>query len=430
MITSRPIPTPPVQFGDLDRWLASFTSWEQQIPLAKDRRSLSPGRCRDLLERASICSGSSPVIQVAGTKGKGSTVLWMESLLRIRSVPCAATLSPHLQSIVERIRIDGVELTEQAILQGLRKIHPFLIDSSDPSSVPPTFFDLWIALFAQQASEAGDRWWLVEVGLGGPLDSTSAIPHDVGVLTTIDLDHRAILGDTIDQIAAEKARIATAGKPMVIAQGPGNDCAFDVARRRGSLPFIVSEDSRIPGHIQTPQRLNASCALAALESNPDQPPWSVDEINLAAQQLELPGRLERIEGRLPLLLDGAHTPRSLQIFADEFARYRSSSTGALLIGMLADKDLRSNLSALTRLQPAPEMMAVTPPSHRGLPAAELASMLEQLGFECHFEERPEQGLEWLMKKAADGEPTAATGSMFLAGWVRQHWPQRDRQASC
>ncbi|MDE0959971.1 MAG: hypothetical protein OSB09_04255 [Planctomycetota bacterium] len=429
MPTSRPIPTPPERFGDLDAWLASFTSWEQQVPLARDRRSISPGRCRDLLARASISAPRSPVIQVAGTKGKGSTVLWMESLLRIRRIPCAATLSPHLQSIVERIRIDGNPLSEEVLLQGLRRLHPHLIDSGDPASLPPTFFDLWIALFAQQATQAGDRWWLLEVGLGGPLDSTSAIPHDVGVMTTIDLDHRAILGETIDLIASEKAKIATAGKPIVIAVGPGNDCAFEVARERGAIPQIVNQDSRIPSDIQDPQRLNASCALAALETIQDQERWSSDEVRLAARQLELPGRLEQIEGRYPLLLDGAHTPLSLQIFARKFDQYRGPSGGALLIGMLADKDARSNLSALTSLQPAPEIMAVTPPSPRGLPAADLARMLQHLGIECQFKDRPEQGLEWLIKKAADGEPTAATGSMYLAGWIRSLWSQRNQQSS-
>jgi len=418
---SGPIPLPPQRIRDLDSWLGCFTNWEKQAPLAGDRRSLGPARCRALLDRAGVPTPSGPVVQVAGTKGKGSTVLWMESLLRARAQPCAATISPHLESITERIRIDGIELSEAEIIDGLRLLHPHLIDQKQPDSHAPTFFDLWIALFIERAHQAGNRWILLEVGLGGPLDSTCAIGHDVGVLTTVDLDHQAILGESIQEITREKSRIATAGKPFIIAEGTHSDLAAEIAVSHGAIPEVISDDDRLPPSVLFPQRLNAAVALTALESVPGVKPWTVDEIQTATDLIELPGRLELLSGPPPLLLDGAHTPLSLAAFAGCFQSYCGSVPGALLLGMMQDKDAISSLAPVTKLIPPPSIVSITVPSTRGLPASQLANIIESLGIHCLPLDEPKQGLAWLMEKAAAGVPTAATGSMLLAGWIRRHW---------
>ncbi len=415
------IPLPPQSLRDLDSWLGCFTNWERQAPLASDRRSLGPARCRALLDRAGVPAPSGPVIQVAGTKGKGSTVLWMESLLRVRAQPCAVTVSPHLESITERIRIDGSELSEAAIIEGLRWLHPHLIDEKSPDAHAPTFFDLWIALFIERAHRAGKRWLLLEVGLGGPLDSTCAIGHDVGVLTTVDLDHQAILGESTQEITREKSRIASAGKPFIIADGTDADLAVETAESQGAFPEVICDDVRLPTTVVAPQRLNAAVGLAALESVPGIKPWSVDEIHAAIDLIELPGRLELLSSPHPLLLDGAHTPLSLEAFAGCFQSYCGSESGALLLGMLQDKDATSSLASLTKLVPPPSIVSITVPSARALPASQLAEVLAGLGLDCLALDEPEQGLAWLMEKAATGVPAAATGSMLLAGWIRRHW---------
>ncbi|MGE4619571.1 MAG: Mur ligase family protein [Planctomycetota bacterium] len=421
MSSFTPIPPPPGDLQQLDSWLGSFTNWEKQTPLSSQRRALGPTRCRNLLQRANLETPTGPVIQVAGTKGKGSTILWMEALLRQRGLPTAATLSPHLNSIEERIRIDGSELPVPALLDGLTNLHPHLVDPADFENSLPTFFDLWIALFIERAKNAGDRWILLEVGMGGPLDSTSALQHDVGVLTTVDLDHRAILGNTIAEIAKEKAAIATRKKPFILAAGDHTPHALEVAILRGAKPLVVDNDERIPTSIGLPQRLNGACALAALESIPETPPWSRQEVQLATQALQLPARLELIPGPPSLLIDGAHTPLSLKAFIDRFKTHRGTHRGSILIGMLADKEIHESLSWLTTLDPSPQILTVTPPTPRGLEATELSKVLSQLGLESNPVDSIEDALSWLKRKAATGEPVAATGSMHMAGMIRQHW---------
>ena len=422
MSSFTPIPPPPVDLQELDSWLGSFTNWEKQVPLSSDRRNLGPTRCRGLLERSDLLCPMGPSIQVAGTKGKGSTILWMETLLRQRGLPTAAMLSPHLSSIRERIRIDGSELTERSLIEGLGNLHPHLCDPADAENSIPTFFDLWTALFFERAKNAGDRYLLVEVGMGGPLDSTSAIHHDVGILTTVDLDHRPILGETIPEITREKAAISRRGKPFIIADGDHADIAMEVATSRHAKPILIADDDRIPSDVLPPQRRNGACALAALESLPQIDRWSPIEVKQAISDLHLPARLEIINGPPALLLDGAHTPLSLKAFVDRFETYRGCSCGTVLIGMLADKQVKLSLAAFTRLDPPPRIITVTPPSSRALPAGELSVIFHQMGLEAQPTDSISVGLEWLKKRAATSEAVAATGSMYLAGVIRQHWP--------
>ena len=425
MSNSTPIPPAPDLWEELEPWLATFTNWERQTPLASDRRSLGPSRCRSLLLRAGIAAPRGPVIQVAGTKGKGSTVLWMESLLGIKKLPSAATLSPHLETILERIRVDGKQLTEKQTLEGLKRLQPFL--SPPEEEAAPTFFDLWTALFVERAGERGDRWLLLEVVLGGPLDSTSAIPHDVAILTTVDLDHRAILGETIEEIATEKAGIATSGKPFIIATGPADAVSAAIARERGAAVQIVEEDHRIPASVCAPQRLNLACALAALETEEpgrsDSPPlqWSCAEVAAVVDRIQLPGRLELIESPLPLLLDGAHTPASIDHFVTTFVEYRADHRGCLLLGMMADKDAHEIIDPIAAICPPPRIATVTTPSPRAASAGDLAALLHRRGLSPEVFDDPLHGFDWLKKQAADGKPTAATGSMHLAGWIRRLW---------
>lgn len=421
MSSFTPIPPPPSDFQDLDTWLGGFTNWEKQTPLSADRRALGPSRCRKLLQRAGLGEISGPAIQVAGTKGKGSTILWMEALLQQRGWPTAATLSPHLASIRERIRIDGIELSTASLIEGLENLHPHLCDPSDPENSVPTFFDLWTALFVERARAAGDRWLLVEVGMGGPLDSTSAISHDVGVLTTVDLDHRPFLGETIEEITREKASISTPGKPFIIADGSHASIAMEVATARGAKPIRVTDDERIPANILAPQRHNGACALAALESIPGIDRWNSEEVEQALTRLQLPARLEMIGEPQPLLLDGAHTPLSVEAFVDRFDAYRGSRCGTILIGMLADKEIELSLVPLTRLDPPAEIITISPPSPRGLSGAKLSTILDKLGLKSEPVHDIEMILVELKKRAATGEPIAATGSMHLAGMIRQHW---------
>jgi len=241
-----PIPPPPTDVDQLHTWLASFTNWETQAPLGAERREWGPLRCRKLLDRANLDTSNLRVIQVAGSKGKGSTVLWMEALLALRGERCAATTSPHLISLEERIRIDGKSVPFPRLLEELQKLYPALDEGAKAGDPTPTFFDLWTALFVSVAITENIPTMLLEVGLGGPLDSTTAIPHDTGVLTTVDLEHTTLLGNTVEEIAAEKARIARNGKPFVISTGDSQAISIQVATSLGAIPIVATVDERLP----------------------------------------------------------------------------------------------------------------------------------------------------------------------------------------
>ena len=431
------ISPPPDSPKGLPDWLASFTNWEKQLPLDRGRREWGPLRCRKLLDRAGLETQPCKVIQVAGSKGKGSTVLWLEALLSVRGCKTAALTSPHLISLEERIRICRQPVPFEKLLAGLRRLYPALLAGQAAGDPLPTFFDLWTALFIEIALTEEVPHLLLEVGLGGPLDSTTAIPHDVGVLTTIDLEHTALLGDTCEEIAAEKSKIARAGKPLIIASGESSAVSAEIAAARGASPMICERDPRVPEEVSAIQSVNAALALRALDHLWPGSPLTSEETALAWSQLELQGRLEVVPGPPELLLDGAHTPASIRAFVDEFSRYRdrfnlqqghtgsARKSGALLLGMLRDKNPEETLSVLKRLVPLPKVCTLGIPVPRGMDGSAIAEALAPVtsgsGVSPVIAGSPEEGFDWLRKMAAIGEPIAATGSMYLAGMVRQAW---------
>ena len=431
------ISPPPDSPEGLPDWLASFTNWEKQLPLDRGRREWGPLRCRKLLDRAGLSTDSCKVIQVAGSKGKGSTVLWLEALLSVRGYKTAALTSPHLISLEERIRICRHPVPFEKLLAGLRRLYPALMAGQAAADPLPTFFDLWTALFIELALTEEVPHLLLEVGLGGPLDSTTAIPHDVGILTTIDLEHTALLGDTCEEIAAEKSKIARDGKPLVIASGETSAVSAEIATARGASPVICERDPRVPEEVSAIQSVNASLALRALDHFWPGSPMTSEETALAWNQLELQGRLEVIPGPPELLLDGAHTPASIRAFVDEFSRYRdrfnlqqghtgpARKPGALLLGMLRDKNPEETLAKLKRLSPLPKICTLGIPVPRGMDGSAITEALVPVtagsGVTPVIAGSPEDGFDWLRKMAATGEPIAATGSMYLAGMVLQAW---------
>ncbi|MGB1662304.1 MAG: bifunctional folylpolyglutamate synthase/dihydrofolate synthase [Planctomycetota bacterium] len=431
------ISPPPDSSEGLPDWLASFTNWEKQLPLDRGRREWGPLRCRKLLDRAGLETHSCKVIQVAGSKGKGSTVLWLEALLSVRGCKTAALTSPHLISLEERIRTCRHPVPFEKLLAGLHRLYPALLAGQAADDPLPTFFDLWTALYIEIALKEGVSHLLLEVGLGGPLDSTTAIPHDVGILTTIDLEHTTLLGDTCEKIAAEKSKIARDGKPLLIASGETSAVSAEIAASRGAIPVICDRDPRVPEEVSAIQSLNASLALRALDCFWPESPMTPEETTLAWNRLELPGRLEVVPGPPELLLDGAHTPASISAFVEEFSRHRdrfnlqqghsgpAQKSGALLLGMLRDKNPSETLAELKRLSPLPQICTLGVPVPRGMDGEAIAEVLVPItagsGVAPVIAGSPEEGFDWLRKMAAIGEPIAATGSMYLAGMVRQAW---------
>jgi dihydrofolate synthase/folylpolyglutamate synthase len=373
------------------------------------------------LARAGLAAAPGHVIQVAGSKGKGSTVLWMETLLAGRGERSVAYLSPHLERIEERIRL-GATVPPETLLAAISRLHPSVIAlDGDAPGLRPTFFDLLTAASVAVAAESKVPWLLLEVGMGGPLDSTTAVPHDVGALATIDLEHRAQLGPTLTAIAGEKARIARAWRPFLIAADPGQDpaardAAAAVAADRGARVRLVDIDPRVPPSVGDPQRSNLSLAIAALECA-GAPPFRETEIAGAAERIELPARLEVLAGPPELLLDGAHTNRSVARFAERLRSYRRGRDAALLVGAMADKEWRDALAPLLR-ERGVAWIVTEVPGPRGADPAEIVRYLAEGGQEGVV--RPLEGAVEELRSLSP-RALAVTGSMRLAGEIRKRW---------
>lgn len=418
------LPQFPRDPDEIERYLSAFTNYEKQRPLENYRRELGPRRAQALLEEAHLLPATAPVIQVAGTKGKGSVVLWMEALLALRKIRTAATISPHLEDLGERIRIDGEPTTPEELLEALKFLEPALACLlAGKSPLRPTFFDLLTTLTMVRSQVESVDAILLEVGLGGPLDSTSAIPHDCGVLTTVDLDHCELLGDSLEEIAREKAAIARKDYPFLIADSdqPWQAHARAVGDQRGARVEMVGLDPRLPEGLPEVQKTNLSLALAALEATLDLDDFSRREIKDASAAISLPARLEVISGEAPLLLDCAHTPLSMEAFCHRLERFSAGKVAKVLLGMLSDKRYREVLEFLPSVTPIPQLWLVTPPSPRGWDIDEVSTHLSEEGISTRRCPDLGQALEELRAVALAGEPVAVTGSVILAGEVRRWW---------
>ncbi|MCA8960713.1 MAG: hypothetical protein KDC38_09380 [Planctomycetes bacterium] len=422
---ARRLPTePPRDVDELNRYLASFTNYEQQKSLPKDRRNLGPQRAAHLLERLGLLDIGAPVIQVAGSKGKGSTVLWMESLLRLRGHRPGCYMSPHLQRLNERIRIDGEEVPDEIIVAALGHLHSAIaeIEAKSPDLMP-TFFDLWTCLALFLFREAKVTHILLEVGLGGPLDSTSAIPHQVGVLTSVDLEHRNELGPDLESIAKEKARIARRHRPFIIAdigETWGREAAIQ-ARKQGADICAAPIDLRIPTVVEAPQDRNLAVALATLEALDGFPAFSAQEVETAVQATRLAGRLEELTGPPPLLLDSAHTAKSMAYFQRRFVGWRGARQGAVLIGFLDGKEWEQALAIFESDGASIDWIVTTPEPKRRLDPRPIAEQLRRYGGDVVLEEDVPAAIALLRRRAKQGCALGVTGSFYLAGQVRNCW---------
>ncbi|MCI0650425.1 MAG: hypothetical protein L0Z55_00930 [Planctomycetes bacterium] len=416
-------PAPPQSIANLAAYLGAFTNYELSGALPADRRELGPERARGLLARLDLLPPRVPVVQVAGSKGKGSTVLWMERLLAARGRRPGAYLSPHLEHPRERIRASGKDASDADLLEGLAAIHPHVaeIEAAAPREMP-TFFDLWTALALWIFRRRGCDHVLLEVGLGGPLDSTTAVPHTAAVLTTIDLEHRRELGDTLEAIAREKARIARPGCAFVLAESgtPWAEAARTQAAAQGAR-VIFARRARAPALLAPPQDSNLAAAVAALESLPEIGRFSEAELTAAAAAPPFPARLELLPGPPPLLLDAAHTPRSFAHFWERFESLRRGSAAALLIAFLRGKEWERALQAPAVASRGALWIVTRADAARGVEPEAIADYLRARGAEALVIEDPAAAIEYLRARGLEGTAVAASGSFYLAAKARSRW---------
>jgi dihydrofolate synthase/folylpolyglutamate synthase len=377
-------------------------------------------------------------VQVAGTNGKGSTCAFLEAICLSANVKTGLFTSPHLISIAERVRINGREISEDDFARyatRIREIGEELADSGGLESIP-TFFEQVTAIALYAFAEAGVELAILETGLGGRLDATTAANAEIAVMTRIDYDHQAILGDTIEAIAAEKAAIIRSDSRVVV--GPQKPEAAMVIERvcaeKGTIAvenfrweatgfgFTPGQEGKIRGNFETAggsypdvylglagrhQVENAGVAILAAEILSEKFPITRENIISGLKRARHKGRLE-FKGNI--LFDGAHNAagaRALATYLDEFI-----GPVTLVFGAMKDKDLPEIASVLFPL--AERLILTRSSNERSVETSELSKLASGNKFVLEtptVQKALDQALDW----AAPEDIICITGSLYLVG---------------
>jgi dihydrofolate synthase / folylpolyglutamate synthase len=410
-----------------------------------------------LLERLGRPDRAYPTIHIAGTNGKGSTAAFVELILRQAGFRTGLNTSPHLERINERFRINGEEITDAVFAETFSRIHSVIEEllAEGKLRAHPTYFECVTALafevFARQRVEFG----VIEVGLGGRLDATNIITPVVSVITRIDFDHESFLGHSLREIAGEKAGILKYGVPAVSA--PQLTEAREVLRAKaaelrcvlletdeafriddevvegGCVRARVTERvtgtqfsvvSPLPGRFQLQNALNAVAVGTLLQAKKFR--ITNENIERGIAETHWPGRLEKLQSKPDVYLDGAHNPgaaRELAQFLEEtFAGQRLT----LIYGAMRDKAVDEVAGLLFPL--ADEVIFTQPNNPRSISAAQLADMAGHHARHFSVISNAEAALDRALAGASPDDAIFITGSLYLVGQLRHAWSQRTIRA--
>ena len=349
------------------------------------------------------------VFHIAGTNGKGSVCAYLESMLLASGHSSGMLTSPHLVSFTERIRLNGRPIRREAVAREISHIQKE-IETWEPH---PTFFELATVIGYSAMLQSGVEGIVLETGLGGRLDSTTAIPSDVSVISSISFDHQATLGYSLAQIAFEKAGIIKPGKPVVFpANLPPEARAviLEQAEHRGSPVHEVLEplDPSVPLRLAGRHQFwNAALALQAFSLSPFRAPQDV--LLSALAQTEWPARFQRLTHQgVQIVIDGAHNPAAAQVLAQTWIDVMGSNKPTLVFGTVRDKDPCEMMKILRPI--CGDVILTTTPTPRGNSGAELAALCGQP--QDRVVQEPSEALSLALRI---GRPVLITGSLFLAG---------------
>ncbi|MGH8869580.1 MAG: bifunctional folylpolyglutamate synthase/dihydrofolate synthase [Actinomycetes bacterium] len=371
----------------------------------ESRLEPSLDRIRALTALMDDPQGSFAGIHVTGTNGKTSTARMVDVLLRTLNLRTGRYTSPHVESVVERICVDGDPLSAQHFADVYDEVAPYcaLVDAGQP--VPLSYFEVLTGMAYAAFADAPVDVAVVEVGMGGAWDATNVMDGQVAVVTPIALDHADYLGEDVAAVAGEKSGIIKPGAFVVMAQQPV-DAAAEMLRRsaeveatvaREGFEFgVVSREVAVDGQLVSLRGLtreypdvflplhgahqahNAAVALATVEAfaGRAQTELDLELVRQAFAGVASPGRLEVVRTSPTILLDAAHNPASAQALADAVSESFAFSRLVGVVGVLADKDARTLLEALEPV--LAEVVATQSTSARALPAEELGELAEEI----------------------------------------------------
>jgi dihydrofolate synthase/folylpolyglutamate synthase len=375
-------------------------------------------------------------IHIAGTNGKGSVAAIIEAALHASGIRTGLYTSPHLIWFGERFRFNGASATPQEITDLYKQIAPSLIRTEQITGQHPTFFEVATAMALLHFLQKGAEWIVWETGMGGRLDATNVVTPEISVITTIGYDHCKWLGNTLAQIASEKAGIIKPKIPVVTTQQ--NPEAAEVIRRyaqekksplhiappasysrssEGTITIHLPDASYSTNFFALYQLTNAALAihtLKTLETTSLLPKLTEQHIAQALLSICWPARMDVLRRDPWLIIDGAHNPDGAAALAESLREIDWPSAQATLItASLADKDADAVAKQLAPL--AYKIICTKVRSTRSMTSHELAQIYRRhaatLVEECLAENLPR-----LFQTANSGtSPTLIAGSLYLAG---------------
>jgi dihydrofolate synthase/folylpolyglutamate synthase len=378
-----------------------------------------------------------PVITVAGTNGKGSTATHIAALLRALGARTGLFTSPHFQRYNERIHVDGEEVSDQELIVAFERIE------AARGGTTLTFFECntlaALLVFSERAVDAA----VLEVGLGGRLDATNLVAADVAVVCSIGFDHRDWLGDTLEQIGAEKAGIVRPGRPVVLGTPDMPASVGATIRKVGALPRVAERDftwrvheagswsytgpglalrdlppSALAGSIQYRNAAMSITAVQALLEGGALPQAALSQpaVAQALRGARLPGRFQVVPGEVEWILDIAHNEPAAQTFARHVReRALPQPTGRTLavVGILGDKDAAAIADIMGPLVDRWFLSAL--PGPRGVSAEELADRMRLPARKVSLAPSVVAGCQLARDAAKPGDRVLVFGSVYTVG---------------
>lgn len=417
-------------FPAVEAYLNSLINYEQTFPLGGDRGRPKLEPALRAVERLGLSQQLTQCVHIAGTKGKGSTVHFLEGLLAGQGSVLSFS-SPHLVTVKERVRLNGELLSDDIWQQGIAAIREGINTSEE---IRLTYFEsVWI-FFLWCAQELKTQYHIVECGLGGRWDATNILQGTTALLTRVDYDHTEILGETLAEIAKEKAGIIKAGTTVIVGrQGEEalrvfeqfvriqaarglffeRDFGWTADSHDGRFRYVdtVTEiphlNMKLAGEFQRDNAAAAICAARLLC-----PGLSEEQVRARLEELEIPARQQLLAGHPPILLDVAHNPISFQMLATTLRTRYAGQSMRLVCGMMRDKDAAAALAALRGLEIVIGCVGLGNPRSRT--ADELATIARETELPVRTFQSAKEAFDW-QARAGECDLGVVAGSFYLAG---------------
>ena len=426
--------------------LDRLTDWERK-PRNTIRAGLEP--MLDLMERLGNPHQRLRAIHVTGTKGKGSVCALIEAALLRAGLRVGRYASPHVEDITERVGLMGQPVGQAEFASALTEA----LDAHEAAKQAGTdaasanWFDLLTATAFLIFARANLDWAVVEVGIGGRLDSTNVVDAEVAVITNVELEHTEVLGNSREAIAREKAGILKLGACLVTTLSPDDPAGLVIwnaaATRECTVlhaeispaAAIESKNAEMAGLVlDYLGRREGLCTTSRNEREAGVGAWLLDESTRA--KARLPGRLEQFDipvvsagilKTVPIVLDGAHVPFNLEaVLRDLASRSALSGTCVAVVTLAADKDASGFFSVLSR-RAASVILTMLPDEGRRRSMPDIVALATSANLKCEADPDARSALDKAIQAAAEADGwVLVTGSLYLVGALRKGVISRSR----